>query len=159
MSKYLFVLLIASIKSLIAENNLSDCTLPSICRLQKVNILIDASATDKMLGKFKQGLRCDFLDESFSFNFNISQIRHNGYTSDCSFRGDPLDGIAELRWPSQTTKPSILDASLNLTNLFDFISTFYASGFSLNLINLKQFAFHIFFDIYTNVKNNHNDCR
>ena len=147
MSKYLFILLIVSFKSTIGENNLTYCTLPSICRFQKVNILIDASAIDKMLGKFKQGLRCEFSDENFSFNFNISQIRHNGYIADCLFKGDPLDGIAELRWPPQTSTPSILDASLNLTNLFDFISTFYASGFSLNLINLKRFAFQIFFDI------------
>ena len=124
--------------------NLTECILPSFCRFQKVNRIIDASGIERILGKDKQGLLCDISEVSFSFNFDLSTIRNDleNETAKCSFRGDIEDGIVEIRWPKSDEKSMIFDERLNISSLLDFVFFFY-SNFSINLVNIKRFGFNI----------------
>ena len=115
--------------------NLTDCSLPSICRFQKVNTIIDASGIEKILGRYRLGLRCN-IAEGFKFQFNISQIRSERFLARCLYKLEPYDGIIELSWPNKNNET--LDSSLNIGNLFNFIVTFQPT-FSVNLINIKRF--------------------
>ena len=120
------------------RSNIFNCDLPRICRLEKVNTIIDASGIDKILGREKIGLRCDIF-ENFSFSFDMSQISNE---HKCVFKADPHDGIVELRW-------SINDLSSNwlrrlfIINLFQFLDAFY-TDLSINLVNIKKFGIKIF---------------
>ena len=112
--------------------NLTECGLPSVCQVQRVNILIDASGREKMTSKVSTGLRCDIV-EGFFFRFHNNQ---------CLFKAREF--IIELRWPNSNTHDLIFDAKLNASNLFEVISpNLYDKEFSLNLVNIKGFGCNI----------------
>ena len=137
-AKYFLIVYFALLipKYVTSENNwtnlTTECILPNPCRFQRVNTIIDASGIEKMLARDKLGLKCSIFD-GFQFDFNMSQ--------QCLFKGDPNDGIIELRWPQSET--SILKSTINMTNLFEFIAKFYFQ-FSLNLVNNNRFGLNIF---------------
>ena len=137
-AKYFLIVYFALLipKYVTSENNwtnlTTECILPKPCRFQRVNTIIDASGIEKMLARDKLGLKCSVFD-GFQFDFNMSQ--------QCLFKGDPNDGIIELRWPQSET--SILKSTINMTNLFEFIAKFYFQ-FILYLVNNNRFGLNIF---------------
>lgn len=120
--------------------NLTDCHIPSNCRVEKVSTIIDASGIERMMGKDKLGLRCDIHNDGFSFNFNISEVRDEHFKPRCFLKIDSADRIVELRWPKSSTQT--LKAGLNISNLFNFMYDINF-GFNLNLVNIKRFELNL----------------
>ena len=122
-----------------ADTIKADCLFSSVCSFKKVNMIIDASGIERIVGK-EFGLQCNINDDA-SFKFNYSQIFNSiPYKSRC-LNGTHLNIVAELRWPKSDVKSALLDG-LNITGLIDFLHYFY-NDLNINLVNVKRFGCYI----------------
>ena len=115
----------------------SECVLPSVCKIQNINIILDILAKEKTAQKSQKGLKCDVY-EGYQFDVNIS----TSMAAQCSnLLFSQTNGSIEIRWSKNNNE--ILDRNINIKSLFSIFEKWYHT-YSINFVNIKKFDLDLF---------------